>query len=152
MDYPLNLVGLGRKCTSPLGFIILRVQVQGITGYDEDALFLVVPNESDFGWRVPLVVGTCMIARIINVIWEREIDHLSMPWSTMRVVWLLSCWWSMAIPASGGAEAQVEGASGGPLEGGVNELVMVWESICLGPFQTEIIEGQVRPLLRGNPM
>ena len=42
MDYPLNLVGLGGKCTSPLGFVILCVQVWGIIGYDEDAVFLVV--------------------------------------------------------------------------------------------------------------
>ena len=41
VDYPLYLVGLGRKCTSPLRFVI--------AGYDEDAVFLVVPNESDGG-------------------------------------------------------------------------------------------------------
>ena len=91
-----------------------------------------------------------MIGRIINVIQESEIDCLSMPWATARVVWLLSCWWSMAVPASGGTEAWVEGASGGPLEGGVDDLVMVWENIHLGPFQTEIIEGWVKPLLRGT--
>ena len=68
VDYPLNLVGLGGKHTSPLRFIILHVQVQGIAGYDKDAVFLVVPNESKFGQRVPLVIGTCMISRIINVI------------------------------------------------------------------------------------
>ena len=68
MDYPLNLVGLGGKHTSLLGFVILHMQVQGITGYDEDTVFLVVPDESEFGWRVPLVVGTCTIGRIINVI------------------------------------------------------------------------------------
>ena len=28
VDDPLNLIGLGRKCTSPLGFVILHVQVQ----------------------------------------------------------------------------------------------------------------------------
>ena len=49
MDYPLNLVGLGGMCTSPLRFVILHVQVRGIAGYDEDAVFLVVPDESDFG-------------------------------------------------------------------------------------------------------
>ena len=125
VDYPLNLVGLGGKCTSPLGFVILHVQVWGITGYDEDAVFLVVPNESKFGWRVPLVVGTCTIGRIINVIWESEIDRLSTLWATARVVRLLSCWWNMAVSASGGAEAWVEGASGGPPEGSINELVMV---------------------------
>ena len=68
VDYPLNLMGLGGKHTSPLRFVILHMQVWGITGYDEDAVFLVVPNESNFGWRVPLVVGTCNISRIINVI------------------------------------------------------------------------------------
>ena len=86
VDYPLNLVGLGGKCTSPLGFVILHMQVWGVAGYDKDAVFLVVPNESEFGRRVPLVVGTCTIGRIINVIQESEIDSLSTLWSTMRVV------------------------------------------------------------------
>ena len=79
VDYPLNLVGLGGKLTSSLRFVILCVQVWGIAGYDEDTVFLVVPNESEFGQRVPLVIGTCMIGRIISVIQESEIDHLSMP-------------------------------------------------------------------------
>ena len=85
VDYPLNLMELGGKRTSPLGFVILCMQVQGIVGYDEDTVFLVVPDESEFGQRVPLVMGTCTIGRIINIIQESEIDSLSMPWSTMRV-------------------------------------------------------------------
>ena len=85
MDYLLNLVGLGGKRTSPPGFVILHMQVQGIAGYDEDTVFLVVPNESEFGWRVPLVVGTCTISRIINIIQESEIDSLATLWLTTRV-------------------------------------------------------------------
>ena len=65
----------------------------------------------------------------------------------MRVARLLSCQLGMAIPASEGAETPVEGASGGSPEGNIDELVMVWQSVCLGPFQTEIIEGWVKPLL-----
>ena len=126
VDYPLNLVGLGGKSTNLPGLVILHVQVWGIAGYDEDAVFLVVPDESEFGWRVPLVVGTCTIGRMINVIRESEIDRLSMPWSTMRVARLLSCQLGMAVPASEGAETPVEGASGGSPEGSIDELVMVW--------------------------
>ena len=146
VNHPLNLVGLGRKCTSPLGLIILHMQVREIARYDEDVVFLMVPNE--FGWRVPLVIGTCMIGRIINVIWESEIDHLSMPWATAQMVQLLSCWKSMVVltPGSTG-ETQSEGAHGGPQEVDVDELVTARESVHLGPFQTEIIEGQVKPLL-----
>ena len=88
-----------------------------------------------------------MIGRIINVIWESEIDHLSTPWATARMVQLLSCQKSTAVLTSGSAETLVEGASGGPQEGDMDELVMVRESVCLGPFQTEIIEGRVKPLL-----
>ena len=32
VDYPVNLMGLDGMRTSPLGFVILRVQVRGITG------------------------------------------------------------------------------------------------------------------------
>ena len=49
VDYPVNLVGLGGIRTSPLRFIILHVQVWGVTGYNKDAVFLVVPDESNFG-------------------------------------------------------------------------------------------------------
>ena len=141
VDYAVNLPGLGRMRTSPLGFVILRMQVRGVTGYDEDAVFLVVSDESDFGQRVPLVVGTCTISRLINIIHESEIDSLTMPWSTTRVARLLSCRLAMAVPTSEGAETPEEGASGGSPEGNIDELVIVWEDVCLGPFQTEIIEG-----------
>ena len=123
------------------------MQVWEITGYDEDIVFLMVPDESEFGHRVPLIIGTCKIGRIVNVIWESEIDHLSMPWATARMVQLLSCWKSTAVLTLGSAgEAQSEGTSRGPQEVDVDELVMVRESVHLGLFQTEIIEGWVKPL------
>ena len=56
----------------------------------------------------------------------------------------------MVVPGPKGVETQEEGACGGSPEVNVNELVMVQESVCLGPFQTEIIEGRVKPLLRST--
>ena len=53
----------------------------------------------------------------------------------------------MAVPAVEGTDTPVEGASGGSPEGSIDELVTVQESVCLGPFQTEIIEGWVKPFL-----
>ena len=119
------------------------MQVRGIAGYDKDAVFLVVPDESDFGWRVPLVVGTCTIGRMINVIRESEIDSLTTLWSTARVARLLSCQLCVAVPTLEGTETPVEGARGGSMGGSIDELVTVWESVYLGPFQTEIIDGRV---------
>ena len=152
VNHPLNLVGLVRKCTSPLGFVILRMQVREITGYDEDVVFLMVTDESKFGHRVILVIGTCTIGRIINVIRESETDHLSTPWATARMVPLLSCWKSMAVFTPGTVgEAQSEGTSGGPQEVDMDELVMVRESVCLGPFQTGHGGTGQTPLWRYGP-
>ena len=104
------------------------------------------PMSLEFGWRVPLVIGTCTIGQIINIIQESEIDSLLMPWAMARMVQLLSCWKSTAVLTLGSVETQTEGASGGH-QVDVDELVMVRESVRLGPFQTEIIEGWVKPLL-----
>ena len=87
------------------------------------------------------------LSSAVNVIWESEIDCLSTPWATARMAQLLSCWRSTAVLTPGSVgEAQSEGASGGPQEVDVDELVMVRESVCLERFQTEIIEGWVKPL------
>ena len=43
--------------------------------------------------------------------------------------------------------SSIRGGQQGPQEVNIDELVTVKESIRLGPFQTEIIEGWVKPLL-----
>ena len=80
VDHLLNLIRPGGTRTRPLGFVILRVQVSEITGYNKDVVFLVVPDESEFSRHVPLVIGTCMLGRIVNVIKESKLDRLSTPW------------------------------------------------------------------------
>ena len=44
-----------------IGFVLVRLQVKEVVGYDEDVVFLVVPEGSAFSNRVPLVIGTCTI-------------------------------------------------------------------------------------------
>ena len=68
VDHPLNLVGLGGTRTRPLGFAILQVHVTKITGYDVDVISFVVPDKSEFSKHVPLIIGTCTLGRIVNVI------------------------------------------------------------------------------------
>ena len=90
VNHPLNLVGLGGMRTHLLGFMILRVQVKEIASYDEDIVFLVMSDESEFSQHVPIMIGTCTLERIINVIKESEMDRLSTPWAMVRLSHLLS--------------------------------------------------------------
>ena len=90
VNYPLHLVGLGGQRTCPLGFVIARLQVKEVAGYNEDAIFLVIPDGSNFGKRVLIVIGTCTLVHAINVIKESEMEQISMPWATVHLAQLLS--------------------------------------------------------------
>ena len=41
-------VGLGNALTQPLGYVIIQVQVDGVQGYDEGQIALVIPDLSNF--------------------------------------------------------------------------------------------------------
>ena len=86
----VTCMGLGNTYTQPLDYVIVWVQVDGVQGYDEDEIALVVPDELKFVEWIPVILGTPTISHIINVMKEREIDALATPWVNARVVHLLS--------------------------------------------------------------
>ena len=87
--------------TQPLGYVIVQVQVDGVQGYDEDQIALVIPDLSNFVVRVPVILGTPTISHIVNVMKEREIDALATLWVNANVAYLLAVWWVMATIEDG---------------------------------------------------
>ena len=51
-------VGLGNTYTRLLGYVVIQVQVDGVWGYDEDPIALIIPDFSNFATRVPVILGT----------------------------------------------------------------------------------------------
>ena len=51
-------MGLGNAYTKPLGYIIIWVQVDGVQGYDEDQIALVILDLSNFVAQIPVILGT----------------------------------------------------------------------------------------------
>ena len=150
VDHPLNLVGLGVMRTDPLGFVILRLQFNKITGYDKDMVFLMVPDESEFSQYVPIVIGTCTLGRIINVIKESNMDRLFTPWAMVRASCLLSQWGTVGTNpgiAGDGPAKEVAAAAEPPTDQDLDEPVSMRKNVRLGPFQTQILECRVKPLI-----
>ena len=58
MGAKVACVGLGNTYTRPLGYIIIWVQVDGVWGYDEDQIALIILDFSNFVVRVPIILGT----------------------------------------------------------------------------------------------
>ena len=86
----VTCVGLGNAYSRPLDYIVIWVQIEGVQGYDEDQIALVIPDLSNFVARIPVILGTPTISCIINVMKEKEIGALALPWANARVAHLLS--------------------------------------------------------------
>ena len=48
MGAKVACVGLGNAYTRPLGYVIIQVQVDGVQGYDEDQIALIILDFSNF--------------------------------------------------------------------------------------------------------
>ena len=62
--------GFGGLFSQPLGYVIIRVQVEGVWGYNKDQVALVIPDLNAFGSWVLVSLGTPTINQTINVIKE----------------------------------------------------------------------------------
>ena len=58
MGSRVTCVGLGNASTRLLGYVVIWVQVDGVWGYNEDQIALVMPDLSNFATRVPVILGT----------------------------------------------------------------------------------------------
>ena len=54
----VTCMGLGNAYTRPLGYIVIQAQVDGVQGYDEDQIALVIPDLSNFVAQIPVILGT----------------------------------------------------------------------------------------------
>ena len=90
MGSKVACIGLGNAYTRPLGYIVIWVQVDGVWGYDEDQITLIILDYSNFATRVPIILGTPTIGRVVNVMREAEMDALAMPWANARAAHLLA--------------------------------------------------------------
>ena len=67
----VTCVGLGNAYAQPLGYVIVQVQVDGVQGYDEDQIALVVLHKLKFVGQIPVILGTPTISCIVNVMREK---------------------------------------------------------------------------------
>ena len=102
LDAKVACMGLGNAYTRPLGYVVILVQVDGVQGYDEDQIALVILDLSNFAAEIPVILGAPTISQVVNVMKEAEIDALAMPWANARVPHLLLICRMMAMKVGDG--------------------------------------------------
>ena len=57
-----------------LGYVIINIQVEGIPSYYEEQVALVIPNVTQLGMKVPVILGTPTIHRLCHQMKVSEIQ------------------------------------------------------------------------------
>ena len=83
IDQPFNYEG------RPIGYVIMSVQINGISGYNEDQVALMAHSSAEFAHHVPIILGTPTTDRVIVTLKESEIDRLATLWACVRKSMLL---------------------------------------------------------------
>ena len=89
-----------------------------------------VPDGSEFGKRVPLIIGTCTLAQVINVIKESELDQISTPWAMVCLAQLLS--WHVMTEES--PRGEVSGGQYAPTTDEMDEIIEMKDNVHVGPI------------------
>ena len=84
LDGGLSLGVVGGSSASPTGYVIIKVGVKGVAGYEEDQIALVVADASSFSARVPVTLGTATLRRVVNVMREEEMKQMGDAWDVVR--------------------------------------------------------------------
>ena len=83
INQPFNYEG------RPIGYIIMSVQINGISSYNEDQVALVACSSAEFTHHVPIILGIPTMGRAIKTLKESKIDRLATPWACVRKSTLL---------------------------------------------------------------
>ena len=87
-DLSGNLIqGMGGCRTGMLGYVVFRVQIEGMKSYDDEQVALVMADETKFGHRVPIILGTLTIHRVVRSMKESEMENALPEWERIQVAY-----------------------------------------------------------------
>ena len=123
----------------PLGYVVIRVQVEGGPEYDEDQVAFVVDDNTTFSWRVPVVLGTPTINRVVAVMKESNLNNASTEWQASKTSYELVNGFLMR-------RLHLEPEGGFPTNTGENpvdldETVSLTSKCVTLPFQSVVMHG-----------
>ena len=111
----VTCVGLGNAYTRPLGYIVIQVQVDGVWGYNEDQITLVIPDFSNFAKRVCIIPGMPTIGCVVTIMRETEMDALATPCINARAAHLLAVCRMMPMEVGDDQEEKFDSNDDDPL-------------------------------------
>ena len=69
-----------------LGYTVATIEFPQIPSYSDEVVMLVISDSSDYASRVPIQIGTRVIAAVTETLRPEDIKHLDETWKLMRLM------------------------------------------------------------------
>ena len=156
LDHSLNpfqdhipLVGLGSGQAEPLGFTLMRVQIEGMPHYDEQQVIFVLYDPSKFSTRIPFILGTLTINRVVQTMKETEMHSAPTEWQTARVAYEWSQGFQFRWASLGKRLKFPTNTAEDPLD--LDKKVLLSDKCTIPGFQSIVAHGHTqRMMMMGN--
>ena len=129
LEQLVSISAIGGTPIPYLGYTVATLEFPHIPNYSEEVVMLVISDTTDYAARVPLQIGTRVIAAVAETLTPEDIKHLDETWKQTYVGTLMSC-----------AAQQKKNSDGDPFDlDEVKGPVKLRKEVELQPFeQTEV--------------
>ena len=132
------IIGVGGSAVQPKGYVVVNLQVDAANSYNEDAIAIVIPDASGFASRVPMIIGTCTLGRVVEAMKESELDALTPQWDMVRYAREISV-------KTGHIEWKPAGMQNRKTTiTGADEVLTAWRGELLEPYATYQVRAKLR--------
>ena len=91
LDQLVTISATGGTPIPYLGYAVATLEFPHIPNYSEEVVMLVISDTTDYADRVPLQIGTRVIAAVAETLTPADIQHLDETWKQTYVGTLMSC-------------------------------------------------------------
>ena len=125
LDQLVTISAMGGTPIPYLGYAVATLEFPHIPNFSEEVVMLVISDTTDYAERVPLQIGTRVIAAVTETLTPEDIKHLDETWKQTYVGTLMSC-----------AAQQKQNSDGDPFDlDKVKGPVKLRKGAELGPFE-----------------
>ena len=149
LDHSLNpfgdhipLVGLGSHRMEPIGFTLVHVQIEGMPHWNEEQVTFILDNLSRFSARIPIILGTPTINRVIQTMKESDIHDAPTEWQAMRVAYKGTQCFQFHQAVLGEGVNYPTNTAQDPTD--LDEKVLLTNKCMIPGFQSVIIHGRMQ--------
>ena len=158
LDHSLNpygdhipLVGMGGGQVELLAFTLMRVQIEGMPHHDEHQVLFILDDPSAFSARIPVILGTPTINRVVQTMKETEMHNALVEWQTARVTYEWVQGFQFHQASLGKRLKFPTNTAEDPVD--LDEKVLLTDKCTIPSFQSIIAHGHTqRTMMMGNQL